>query len=283
MKDLKAPSQAKAKKTKANRRKREKKPRNWKKFFHVLLMVTVRLGSVVLLVSGAFLVGQMLFQSGYFNVEKVRISGQQRVSEEEVLAQSDVEFGTNIFDLDLEMIGTKIAENPWIASAQVERAFPREVLVRVIEREPRAIVNLDYLYYVDDTGEIFKTLVPEDSLDYPVITGIDRKAMLERPEEARRMVGEALTLVQALAGRSRFNLAQVSELQVDPAEGLIMYTLVGGIPVRMGFGNFDTKLDRLEHIYSELEPRLLGLKYIDLNVTDRVIVKLDPRMVTGKG
>ncbi|BCR03966.1 cell division protein FtsQ [Desulfuromonas versatilis] len=282
MRDLKAQSQTKVK-VKANRRKREKKPRNWKKFFHVLLTATVRLGSVVLLVSGAFLVGQMLFQSGYFNVERVRVSGQNKVSEEAILAQSDIALGTNIFDLDLEMIGSKIAENPWIASAQVERAFPREVLIRVSEHEPKAIVNLDHLYYVDAEGEVFKTLVPSDSLDYPVITGIDRKWLLERPEEARRMLGDALALALALSNRSRFNLAQVSELHVDATEGLVLYTLVGGIPVHMGFGNFDIKLDRLEHIYPELAPRLLGLKYIDLNVTDRVIVKLDPRMVSGKG
>ncbi len=281
MRDLKSP---KTTKVKVNRRKREKKQsRDWRKFFHRLISVTVRLGSLALLLSGGFLAGQMLFTSGFFNVDQIRVAGERRVSKADVLELSDIQPGSNIFDLDLEMIGRKIAEDPWVAVARVERAFPREVLIRVSEREPRAIINLGYLYYVDETGEIFKVLVPEDSLDYPVITGIDRKFMLEKPEEARGMLADAMELLGELSGRGRFNLEKVSELQVDPAEGLVLYTYVGGVPVKMGFGNFQTKLNRLEHIYPELEPRLAGLKYIDLNVLDRIIVKVDARTLLGKG
>jgi len=51
--------------------------------------------------------------------------------------------------------------------------------------------------------------------------------------------------------------------------------------VLMGQSDFSGKLDRLERIYKDIEPRLLALKYIDLNVTDRVIVKLDVKHTVG--
>jgi cell division protein FtsQ len=50
----------------------------------------------------------------------------------------------------------------------------------------------------------------------------------------------------------------------------------------MGKQNFYAKLNRLEAIYEDLEPRLLALKYIDLNVTDRVIVKVDVKSKVGR-
>jgi len=50
----------------------------------------------------------------------------------------------------------------------------------------------------------------------------------------------------------------------------------------MGKQGFSTKLNRLESIYDDLEPRLMALKYIDLNVTDRVIVKLDVKRTAGR-
>jgi cell division protein FtsQ len=49
------------------------------------------------------------------------------------------------------------------------------------------------------------------------------------------------------------------------------------VPILFGQDEFDAKLDRLERIYTELEPRLTALHYIDLNVADRVIVKVDPK------
>jgi cell division protein FtsQ len=50
----------------------------------------------------------------------------------------------------------------------------------------------------------------------------------------------------------------------------------------MGMGDYHAKLDRLERIYGELKPSLRALKYIDLNVMDKVIVRLETG-ITRKG
>lgn len=273
-------------KVKGNRRKRQKEPRDWSKFFQRALGIGVLLGKFalfVLLLGGAVLAARQIFHSGYFGVAKVRVENLGRVSEEEVVALSDIRPGMNIFDLELEMIGRKIEENPWIATARVERVLPREVVISVRERVPKAVINLGYLYYLDAGGEIFKVLGPEDSIDYPVVTGIDRRTLLENPGDCRKLLAEAVLLLDELAGRRIFSLEDVSELNIDPTDGLTLYTFRGGIPVRMGYSSFSSKLDRLERIYPELEPRLPALKYIDLNVADRVIVKVDSRRTIGNG
>lgn len=273
-------------KVKVNRRKRQKEPRDWGKLFQRALGIGVLFGKltlVVLLLGGAVLAARQIFHSGYFGVAKMRVENFGRVSEEEIIALSDIRPGMNIFDLELGMIGRKIEENPWIATARVERVLPREVVISVREREPKAVINLGYLYYLDADGEIFKVLGPEDSLDFPVVTGIDRRTLLENPDDCRRQLKEAMALLDELAGRRVFALDDVSELNIDPTDGLTLYTFSGGVPVRMGYSNFSSKLDRLERIYPELEPRLPALRYIDLNVADRVIVKVDSRRTTGKG
>lgn len=283
MRDFKSPKPVKVK---GNRRKRQKEPRDWRKLFQHALGIGVFLGKfalVVLLLGAAVLAARQIFHSGYFGVAKVRVENLSRVSEEEVVALSDIRPGVNIFDLELQMIGRKIEENPWVATARVERILPREVVISVREREPKAVINLGYLYYLDAGGEIFKVLGPEDSLDFPVVTGIDRRTLLENPEDCRRQLTEAMALLDELAGRRIFALDDVSELNIDPTDGLTLYTLRGGVPVRMGYSNFSSKLDRLERIYPELEPRLPALRYIDLNVADRVIVKVDSRRTIGNG
>ena len=279
MKDLKL---NKRQKLKSNRRKQEKQPRDWKQLFHRLLRIGIASGSGFLLASGALLTVQMLLESGYFGVKLVRVEQQVRVSEGDILDASDIKLGDSLFDLELHMIGRKIEEHPWIARAEVERSFPDQVVIRVVERQARAIIDLDYLYYVDRQGVAFKMLESGDELDYPVITGIDRQYLLDHPDQTQNSLDLALSLMDQLEQRKLFNLDDVSEIHFDQQEGLIIYTRIGGVPVRMGKENFYAKLDRFEAIYEDLEPRLLALKYIDLNVTDRVIVKVDVKRTTGR-
>ncbi|MCK4508342.1 MAG: FtsQ-type POTRA domain-containing protein [Desulfuromonadales bacterium] len=279
MRDLKSNKQ---KKIKTNRRKQKKQPRDWKKLFHRLLRISIASGSGFLLASGALLTAQMLLESGYFGVRQIRVEQQMRVSEGDILDASDIELGDSLFDLELYMIGRKIEEHPWIARADVERSFPDQVVIRVVEREARAIIDLGYLYYVDKAGEVFKMLDADDQLNYPVITGIDRQYLLDNPDQTQDPLNQALQLIDELNNRDVFNLEDVSEIHYDQQEGLILYTRIGGVPVRLGKMGFKGKLNRLERIYSDLESRLMALKYIDLNVTDRVIVKVDVKRTVGR-
>jgi len=279
MRDLKSNKQ---KKIKTNRRKQKKQARDWKKIFHRLLRIGIASGSGFLLASGALLTAQMLLESGYFGVQQVRVEQQERVTEGDILDASDIKVGDSLFDLELHMIGRKIEEHPWIARADVERSFPDQVVIRVVEREARAIIDLGYLYYVDNAGEVFKMLDADDQLDYPVITGIDRQYLLDNPDQTQGCLDLALQLMNELDSRDLFNLDDVSEIHYDQQEGIILHTRIGGVPVRMGTFGFSVKLNRLEKIYSDLEPRLMALEYIDLNVSDRVIVKVDVKRTVGR-
>jgi cell division protein FtsQ len=279
MRDLKSNKQ---RQVKTNRRKQEKQGRDWKKLFHRMLRISIASGSGFLLASGALLTVQMLLESGYFGVKQIRVEQQARVSEGDILEASDIKIGDSLFDLELHMIGRKIEEHPWIARADVERSFPDNVVIRVVERQARAIIDLDYLYYVDRAGEVFKMLDASDQLGYPVVTGIDRQYLLDNPDQTQGSLNLALQLMDELEDRALFNLEDVSEIHYDQQEGLILYTYIGGVPIRMGKQGYEMKLNRLEAIYDDLEPRLLALKYIDLNVTDRVIVKVDVKRTVGR-
>ncbi|PLX98662.1 MAG: cell division protein FtsQ [Desulfuromonas sp.] len=280
MRDLKG---HKKRRIKGNRRIGSKKKRDWKGIFHRSLRLLLFSCSTVLILSGATLAAQILFESGYFGVEQVKILNLKRLEADEIIAESNISSGDNIFRLDLEAIGRKIEENPWVAKAEVGRVFPREIVIRITEREARAIINLGYLYYVDGNAEIFKVLAADDRLDYPVITGIERSYLLDFPENGKKLLQEAMAIIDRLAERTTFTLDQVSEVHVDRENGVILTTYRSGVPVQLGFRQYDRKLDRLERIYPELEPKLPMLKGIDLNVSDRVIVKIDQKFTSGKG
>lgn len=268
-------------KVKPNRKKPEPKPpRDWKKILQrsaatarLLAIVAVIAGTLALLVGGS---RYLIYDSQFFRVESVQIEPGSRIDAATIAELSGIRRGVSMFDLDLAAIGTQIEANPWIAAAQVERIFPRTVTIRVSEYVPVAMVNLDCLWYVAEDGTVFKRLEPGDKIDFLLLTGVTQKDILERPEETRQLLAGAVTLQRELAGRKVFNLTKVSEINLNPADGYAMMTLNGGVPVRIGFDDFAVKLTRLERIYPELESRLSVTQYIDLNGTDRVVVKLDP-------
>jgi len=282
MRDLKK-NQKTNKKVRQNRLKQKKKPLNWRKLLHRTLRVGVATFSAVLIVVGGFFVTQLLLASDLFRVEQVTVQGNSRLKENQVVALSDIQIGINTFNLDLGLIGRKIEENPWVESAHVQRIFPRQLLINIEERQPVAIINLGYLYYLDSQGEIFKVLGAADNLDYPIVTGFDyTKAQEHNPEYAHQL-RQIVGLLADLSQRKLFSLDQVSEIHFATRGGLSLFTLKGGVKVKLGYTDFSRKLDRLERIYTQLQPKLRLLDYIDLNVDEKVIVRIEQLKQLAKG
>ena len=274
MRDL-SKNQKKNKNARLNRRKKQKKPISWRKLLHRSLRIGVTVFSAVMLVVGGFFVTQFLLASDLFRVNQITVQGDFRLSEQHVVALSDIQIGINTFSLDLDLIGRKIEENPWILQANVQRIFPRQVVISLKERKPVAIVNLGYLYYLDNRGEIFKVLDANDSLDYPVITGFDYVKARGHDVEYAQRLQQIVGLLSDLKERKLFCLDQVSEIHHEDSGGLSLFTLEGGVKVKLGYADYSKKLDRLEKIYIHLQPKLQMLDYIDLNVSEKVIVRIE--------
>ncbi|MDX2478986.1 MAG: cell division protein FtsQ/DivIB [Desulfuromusa sp.] len=281
MRDLKKKPE-KNKKVRQNRRKQQKKPLNWRKLLQRMFRVGVAVFSAVMLLVGGFFVTQLLLASDLFRVDQVTVQGNRRLNEQQAVALSDIEIGINTFNLDLGLIGHKIEENPWVQQAHVQRIFPRQVVISLKERQPVAIINLGYLYYLDVQGEIFKVLDAADNLDYPIITGFDYDKAQGHDAEYAQRLRQIVGLLSDLRKRVLFSIDQVSEIHHEDGGGLSLFTLEGGVKVKLGYADYSRKLDRLERIYVQLQPKLQILDYIDLNVDKKVIVRIERLKVMAK-
>ncbi|MEE4254196.1 MAG: FtsQ-type POTRA domain-containing protein [Desulfuromusa sp.] len=274
MRDLKQ-KQKNIKKTRQNRRKKQRKPISWRKLLHRTLRIGVAVFSAGLFTIGGFFVTQLLLASDLFRVNQITVQGNHRLLEQQVEELSDIEIGINTFSLDLELIGHKIEENPWVQEAQVQRIFPRQVVISLKERQPVAIINLGYLYYLDKQGEVFKVLGAGDSLDFPVVTGFNHERAQSHDQQYAQDLRQIVGLLENLKKRHLFTLEQVSEIHHEENGSLSLFTLAGGVKIKLGSSEFSKKLDRLERIYTQLQPKLQLLDYIDLNVDEKVIVRIE--------
>lgn len=274
MRDLKKVPAAKTTKLKrVNRNVRNPSSRNWKKLISRCTRGVMFTACVGLVTVGAMILMDLVMNSEHFQVQSVTVQGNHRLSDQDVIDLSDIRQGVSTFDLDLESIGEKIAESDWIHSARIMRKLPQGIIVDISEREACYIINLEYLYYVDRDGEIFKVLRGGDALDYPLVTGLDRQQLLDRPEVSQQRLQQVAEMLNDLQQREVFNVSDVAQIDINPQEGFVLYSDPFGVPIHVGNQHFSEKIDRLEQIYLDIEKRLPVLQYIDLNVPDKVIVK----------
>lgn len=253
--------------------KKERKPLNIRRHLKRAAKLFGSLILVTLLGFACYHAYHLVSRIVLFTLDTIEVTHNKRIDRREIIALANVRNGDDLIKLNLRRIGELLEKNPWIESVKVKRYFPHTLAIEVAEREPLAIINIGYLAYVDTKGTVFKPLNEGDSLNYPIITGITDDDFTRDPTGSKRALTETVGLITLLKQGETFRLDDVSELHYDPGFGFTLFTTQGGIPVRLGAEGYQDKLARLARIYKELQPQMLTLEYIDLNYTDKIIVK----------
>jgi len=188
-------------------------------------------------------------------IETIEITGNERATDAELLSLLGIARGDNLLRADLAAAHDRVSSHPWVRSVAITRRFPQGIELTVVERRPLALVDLGHLYLLDEEGEVFKRAKPGDPLDLPVITGLSRSDWAARPEEARQRLDEALHALGAWGERERSRSLPVAEVHLDEGEGVTLYLGDLGPAVKLGHGDFERKLDRLDRVLVEVERR----------------------------
>ncbi|HTY20134.1 MAG TPA: cell division protein FtsQ/DivIB [Geobacteraceae bacterium] len=256
-----------------NRMKKQRKPLNYRGFFKK----AARVAGGITLVSLAVVISHELYgvvvHTTFLRLDRIEVNPLKRLKQEDAVALAGVKPGDDMLSLKLNRVGEQLMKNPWVEKVRVRRYFPHTLSIEIAEREPVAIINMGYLYYVDKKGEVFKPLNEGDSLNYPVLTGINEEDLVKDPNNSKDALKGALGLIEMLQGGRGVALADISEIHYDKGYGYTLFTMNGGVPVKLGNSGFGEKLTRLARIYKELQAQLPTLEYIDLDYSDKIIVK----------
>lgn len=273
MRDLQTKKQRQIPNNRVKKTPKKRKPVNWRP---IVTWLSRGIGATALCAT-LFFGGRQLYTlaSGItlLRLETVEISPLRKLTRSEVLTLAGVRPGDSMLGLKLQDVVTQLSKNPWIEQVQVRRYFPHTLSITLSERTPQAVANVGCLYYLDAKGVLFKSLVEGDRLDYPLITGIDEEDLTKDPVGTKEALQDALLLIANLKKGKVFGLEDISEIHYDKGYGFTLFTMQGGVPVKLGNGGFDEKLVRFAGIYQELKPQMQALDYIDLDYSDKIIVK----------
>jgi cell division protein FtsQ len=273
MRDLHAKKQRLVPHNRVKKTPKKRKPINWQP---ILTWLSRGIGATAICAALGF-GGMKLYRLSshitLLRLETIEVSPLKRLTRGEVLAMAGVKPGDSMLAVPLKGVVAQLSKNPWIETVQVRRYFPHTLTIALTERSPQAVANVGCLYYLDGKGELFKSLVDGDRLDYPLITGVSEDDLTKDPAGSKEALKNALVLIGQLKTAKVFGLEDVSEIHYDKGYGFTLFTMQGGVPVKIGNGAFSEKLARLANIYRELQPQMHALDYIDLDYGDKIIVK----------
>jgi cell division septal protein FtsQ len=257
----------------ANKSKVQRKPIEWRKYLRPLGTIAAVMAGLSLIVAVLFVGYRAVGATTFFRLKNIEVSNAKRLNREEILALVGVETGQDLARMDLRRMGEQLAKNPWVETVRIHRYFPDRLSIIITEREPLAIVNMGYIYYLDKKGTVFKVLNQGDKLDYPVVTGFTEEELSNNPAGTQEALKTTCDLLAILREKGAFILADVSEIHYDKGYGFTLFTAAGGLPVKVGSGDFAAKVDRFARIYRELMAQRPSLQYIDLDYNDKIIIK----------
>lgn len=194
-----------------------------------------------------------------FRIDKIEFDGQEHVPEVLLLKASGLRYKKNIFNTSVNDVKKKLEQISWIKSASVQRKLPNKIYVRVAERVPIAIYQLNYkLYLLDIDGKILENDGIGNFDNLPIIVGegaekVARRFLyvLEKFPKIQNQLAFAVYI-----GKRRWNMKINKGITVKLPEKHLGYAMqiLDEIADENGFFNDD-------------------IQEIDLRNLDRVIVK----------
>ncbi|MGI4775847.1 MAG: cell division protein FtsQ/DivIB [Janthinobacterium lividum] len=109
-----------------------------------------------------------------FELENVIIEGEQNINRQDILSTLNADTGTPIFAINLKEIKEQIEKNCWIKKAVIERQLPSTIYIKLLERIPIAIWQINQkLYLIDDEGHKITNKISDNFSKLPHLVGVD--------------------------------------------------------------------------------------------------------------
>ncbi len=238
-----------------------------RRFFQIIILFFISLICIFL-----------FLYSSFFYIDKITVSGIEKVTENEVLKLSGIEKGTNIFKLDNRLCARTIELHPIIKSAQVTRHLPREIKISIVERKMWAVMPYNDVFLVlDPEGICIDKMVNFPVGDYCLIT---MDSWPEQVNLGHAVASPGIEMIRKIyEAVSEEQLQNISEFHYDYIkEEIMIYTLKG---TEIKFGNLDRMEEKAELIdqvfIMENDMEKDGtdmLEYIDIRFTGQPALKM---------
>lgn len=234
----------------------------------VLLAVLVLGGFVWGLIQGFEWIEDQLFsKNDSFEIQKLVISSDGKLSEDLIREYSNLSEGMNLFAVEFDEIEASLSKVPTIERVILERDLPHTLIIKVIERMPVARIEgatgRRFSYAVDRYGYVLPPSRTTTTL--PLIEGIESDLRLGE-EIASPDIQHALKIIAICDSTSSLrSFVAIEKMNFASTKYIRMY-LKDGVQVRMPRFAFNTKLKNLATTLNIAKGMGKKVKEVDLTL-----------------
>lgn len=225
--------------------------------FHWQVIMPAVYGCLLLLIVAGLVVGveQLLNKP----ISKVAVTGELRhVDKKAVVAEVSPFLDQGFVRLDMAAIQEKLQLLPWVYEVRVQRQWPNEIIINVVEQQ--AIAQWGDLGYLNHRGELFKPQVVSKDLSLPLLIG---------PEAESKGV---MTNYRAIGEMLRRQGLELTVLKLSD-RGSWAVELRGGVTINVGRDQLMEKIQRFVYLYKKvLANNLMLAKEIDMRYSNGIAV-----------
>jgi cell division protein FtsQ len=193
-----------------------------------------------------------LYQSQWFTAQEVTISGNSRLTVEQISAAAAIPIGNSLMSIDPAAISDQLQSLPEIKVAKVERGWPHAILISITERTPIAVAA---------TANGFNLIDAEGSNAGTVATPPSGLLVISAQPDSPAMTNAIQVLATIPADWAITGLSA-------PTQDSVVVTLGTGVVVTMGSG--ERAVDKVEVAKALIEK---GYKIINVSAPDAPTVK----------
>lgn len=218
---------------------------------------------VVAVVATLLVLGWWVAHSSLLGVDTIRVEGNQALGADEVAAAAGISRGQPLIDVDTATAAARARQAPLIADATVAKAWSGTVVIRIVERQPVAVVAAaDQRAVVDATGRVLAvTASPPAGL--PLVDGVQAPAVGGTLDQAGR---DAVAVAAGLPPGVRSRVDAVSTGQA----GVVLRLRPVGTAILGRPEDRSRAITSLATVLAQVD--LVGLCRIDLRVPDAPVL-----------
>jgi cell division protein FtsQ len=213
----------------------------------------------IIIISVMFMIGGIVFatKSDFFIIKKVSILGNPTMSGEDIKKRTENLVGQNILFINKKNITNEAKKNPYVANVEITKTYPKQVNIKVLEKQGVYYVEKEGYYYILDNGcNLLEKTDNIENRSLVDIIGINLKDV----EPGNRALDDSriIKLLDIFYQIINKNPTNHSISSIDLSDLMYIKVYIGQVEGRLGNDeNIPDKMNRLLHI---IENSDIGIK-----------------------
>lgn len=169
---------------------------------------------------------EKFISSDEFNVKSIKVEGNHSVSKTDIVKAGGLYANMNIYTLKTDKIKQGILDHPDIEKVEIEREMPTNLIIRVKEREPMALLKTQdgKTLPVDRRGHILSENKLENAGGLPVIL-TDKETGSPGQKCKDQKVLSALEYLLLIRHAPERNFLKIKTVDARPKDALVFKTV----------------------------------------------------------